>query len=74
MLFSRCEVWKMKETESNILKETKHTLVIDSLLLNAWDTGLRVTEIHTDRDVKGLQLTAGVNTNCHSPITFCTDS
>lgn len=28
MLFSRCEVWKMKERESNILKETKHTLVI----------------------------------------------
>lgn len=28
----------MKETESNILKETKYTMVIDTLLLNAWET------------------------------------
>ncbi len=30
---------RMKGTESNILKEIKYTLVIDSLLLNAQDKG-----------------------------------
>ncbi len=45
----------MKETESSILKETKCTMVIDPLLLNA--RGPRVVEIYTDRDGKGSTAT-----------------
>lgn len=75
MLFSRCEVGKMKEAESNILKDSKYTMATECLLLNAWDAGPKVEGIHADRDVRGPQrLTAGVNTSCHLLITFYTDS
>lgn len=66
----------MEEMESNVLNGNKYALVIDSLLLNAWDTGPHSEgHLHAGGDVKGLKrLTAGVNTKCHLPITFCTDS